>query len=113
MLVIQKELLEKIHGFDSELKSAEDLDFALRAAEITEFGYLKEALACYRRHEDNYTHKYADVGIRECIQITKNYLPHVSSVKVRTGIIMRLAQFYVNLFVLIPFRNKRLRLCGS
>lgn len=43
-LLFRREVLKKIHGFNTDLKTAEDIDFVLRIAEHYCIGHLPEAL---------------------------------------------------------------------
>lgn len=55
-VVIKKEILEKVGGFDSTLLVAEDLDLWLRVAlATTKYQYLKEHLLYYRVHDSSIT----------------------------------------------------------
>ena len=55
-VVIKKEVLDKVGGFDSTLLIAEDLDLWLRIAlNRTNYHYLKERLLYYRVHDSSIT----------------------------------------------------------
>lgn len=80
-ILFSRELFDKVSGFDEELK-AEDWDFTIRCASITEFSAVSEPLFYYRSHDNN---SMKTLGNRVIFEhkarvLTKNYLlvePHI------------------------------------
>lgn len=54
--LISKKALERVGGFDSAIKSAEDRDLFLRLSRIGRFAYYPRVLAHKRQHAGNLTH---------------------------------------------------------
>lgn len=55
-MVFRKEWLEKVGGFDEELRQSHDVDLMLRLSLMgCETVWLKEETVCYRQHEENTT----------------------------------------------------------
>lgn len=49
-LIVKRELLTQINGFDVNLPSCQDWDLYIRLSEITEFGFVKEPLVIFLQH---------------------------------------------------------------
>jgi glycosyltransferase involved in cell wall biosynthesis len=54
-VVVRKELLERVGGFDTGLEYCCDWDLWIRLARHTEFAYIDEPLVCWRQHSRNLT----------------------------------------------------------
>jgi glycosyltransferase involved in cell wall biosynthesis len=60
-VAVHRSALEKVGGFNSEDRPAEDLDLWLRLAKIGDFGFLDEVLVKYRIHEKNQSRRYREL----------------------------------------------------
>lgn len=49
-VLVKKELLEKIEGFDASLPSCQDWDLYLRLSQITKFDFVDESLVLFNQH---------------------------------------------------------------
>ncbi|WP_074511125.1 glycosyltransferase family 2 protein [Planococcus glaciei] len=49
-ILVKKEILEQIEGFDSSLPSCQDWDLYIRLAKISQFEFVKEPLVLYFQH---------------------------------------------------------------
>ena len=55
-MIFRREWLERVNGFDIELKQSHDVDLVLRLALAgCKIGWLKEETVCYRQHSNNTT----------------------------------------------------------
>jgi len=54
-LIVRRELLEQVGGFDHKQRMCEDYDLFLRIAGLTEMDGIRETLLLKRRHAENYT----------------------------------------------------------
>jgi hypothetical protein len=52
-VLVQRELLQQVGGFDPQLSQCADWDMWVRLARETEFLYLDEPLVTYRQHDQN------------------------------------------------------------
>ncbi len=48
--MVKREIFEKLGGFDTDMKVAEDWDFCYRVARLYKIGFVPESLVNYRRH---------------------------------------------------------------
>ena len=51
--LIRKDVLDSVGLFDESLNTSADWDFLRRTSKITDFGYTKDSLVMYRRHDNN------------------------------------------------------------
>jgi len=73
-IMFSRELFDKLHGFDENLKE-EDWDFVIRSAAQTEFSAVPEPLFYYRSHEKNImkTRKRKEIFRQKALLLTKNF----------------------------------------
>lgn len=64
-VVVRRDVLERIGGFDPKLSTSADWDLWIRLAVEGEFGYIEEPLVRYRRHETQ-MHRNIDLMARDC-----------------------------------------------
>jgi glycosyltransferase involved in cell wall biosynthesis len=82
-LVVQKDILEKIHGFDENIRSYQEWDLCIRLARECEFNFVPDSLSIYHEHN----------------------LPSISKDRLRDA--------YGYLSVVDKYREDILRECGS
>lgn len=71
--VIERSVIEDVGMFDNRYKIAEEYDFFLRIAHKYPLDYVDEALAEYRVHDSNWSHKQ-DICIEEELEIINKWL---------------------------------------
>lgn len=49
-ILVKREVLEKVGGFDSSLPSCQDWDLYLRLAQVSRFGFVEDSLVLYHLH---------------------------------------------------------------
>lgn len=59
-VLVRREALERVGGFDIRLRQAEDVDLWLRLARIVDFYFVPVVVARYRRHSESLTHGQGD-----------------------------------------------------
>lgn len=69
-LLLRRSAVDRVGGFDSALRMAEDLDLVLRLAALGGFGFVPDALVDYRHHGQNATARYRLLAgsIREVVR---------------------------------------------
>ncbi|WP_292468827.1 glycosyltransferase [Methanolobus sp.] len=72
-VVIERSVFYDIGTFNDEFKIAEEYDLFLRIAHKHPLDYVDEALAEYRIHENNWSHRQ-DIGIKEQLKIIEFWL---------------------------------------
>jgi glycosyltransferase involved in cell wall biosynthesis len=71
-LVVRKEYLDKVGGFDESIRAYQEWDLCIRLAHETEFDYVEEILAIYHLHE----------GITISKNMTQNALGYLDVINV-------------------------------
>lgn len=74
--VIPKKVLNAVGSFREDLKISEDYELFLRIARQYPIEYVAEALATYRVHDRNFSHR-RDIYHQELISIWKTYSPEI------------------------------------
>jgi hypothetical protein len=64
-VVVRRDALERVGGFDPQLSTAADLDLWIRLAALGDFGYLDEPLTRYRVHAGQ-MHRNIHLMARDC-----------------------------------------------
>jgi hypothetical protein len=59
-VLVRREVLERVGGFDVRLRQAEDVDLWLRLARIVDFYFVPVVAARYRQHPESLTHGLGD-----------------------------------------------------
>ena len=59
--LIRRTILDRVGGFNENLRAGQDHDMAIRIAETTKLGYLAKHAFAYRRHADSISAKKASV----------------------------------------------------
>ncbi len=100
-IVATHPVVTQIDSFDGQYQGAEDYDFLLKAALVTEFAFIKEPMVLLRRNnEESFTTKHGDILVAEVIHVIRHYFPKAEGLKVRLQALSRLAQLYAKLMVL-------------
>jgi glycosyltransferase involved in cell wall biosynthesis len=63
LVVVARELLSQVGGFDEKLDSAEDMDLWARLAQHSELALINEPLARIRVHTENYSSQHLTAGL--------------------------------------------------
>jgi len=95
--IMRRELLDRIGGFDEELIIFEDLDLALRIAEVSRIVILEKILALYRLHPHNTTKNETKV-FRYQVVFARKWLARGVSPTARAALNRRLAKYAYWLF---------------
>lgn len=94
-------------GYYDETLAIEDLDFWLRAAQVTEFAYIRAPLVRYRRHERNFTSGKSLSYLEALCQTLRKHAPQDRNRKRAVARHIREEAFRVSVGLL---ENRRLRL---
>lgn len=72
-ILVKREVMEKVGGFDSSLPSCQDWDLYLRLAQVSRFGFVEDSLVLYHLHPgDRISTNYRAV-VDGHLQIYQNY----------------------------------------
>ncbi|RNF39517.1 glycosyltransferase family 2 protein [Planococcus salinus] len=100
-IIVKKELLDKIGGFDAAFPSCQDWDLYLRLAQITRFDFVQEPLVLFFQHSGERItsnkkavqqghifiyEKYRDLACRQEDEVYRKFVINITKIILRTGI---------------------------
>lgn len=100
-ILVKKELLDEIEGFDASFPSCQDWDLYIRLAQKTQFDYVKEPLVLFFQHsEERITsnkkavqqghlliyEKYKELARQQEDKVFQNFIINITKVILRIGI---------------------------
>jgi len=101
-IVVKKELLELVNGFNSDLHIITDYDLYLKLARLTKFDFVPEPLAKYRVHSGNESKKVV-LTIEEILKVYDLWEKEDNSSEYKKALnlgrqnyLIDLATFYLN-----------------
>ena len=72
-ILVKKEVLEEVGGFDSSLPSCQDWDFYLRLAQVSRFGFVEDSLVLYYLHPGDRISTNHEAVVNGHLQIYEAY----------------------------------------
>ena len=100
-ILVKKELLDEVEGFDTSFPSCQDWDLYLRLAQKTHFDYVKEPLVLFNQHSgDRITsnkkavqqghlliyEKYKELARQQEDKVFQNFIINITKIILRIGI---------------------------
>lgn len=89
-VVIRREVLDKVGGFNPRYKICQDYDLWLRIAEHYPVDFIEDPLAKYRVHSESSSQKNTALSYREGLQIIEYWLNRNPELKKELGPLFRL-----------------------
>lgn len=96
-VVVRREVLDDIGGFDETLASSEDIDMWLRIARSHDCGYVDIVGHGYRHHPASVMHQFRARHPLARIEVLRRHLDGVTDIPTRRAMLRRLAENYSSL----------------
>ena len=99
-VMMRKVIADQVGDYDYSKIPSEDYDYWVRAAHLTDFANLEEALLDYRQHPESISHTHANAQRDNSYATQREYIRQLSGLRVDDGQISFLRGFHKNAFSL-------------